>query len=198
MSDKPITGYRRIANSYAQALYEVALARQQVYQVKEELTILCELLKKEPDLLTIFNAPSITIEQCKLFVDQISEGFSDTVIAFLDVLNRRRRLGLIPEIAEVFVEIDNERNNRLETAFYTVEEVDKFLKEEIESVLNDFFKKELLMEYKTSPELLGGFVVRAGDLMIDASVRSRLQEIKTDLLRRGRDEIQSGRNFVGD
>ncbi len=198
MNKKNIIGHRRVANSYAQALYEVAQQREQVYIIKEELDMLCELLRKEPDLMTIFTAPSISIQQCKLFVNQISEGLNPTIVAFLDVLNRRRRLWMIPEINEVFCEIDDERNNRLQTTFYAVEEVDKFLKEEIETILQNFFGKELIIEHKIAPEILGGFVVRAGDLMIDASVRSRLQEIKSDLLRRGKDEIQSGRNFVGD
>ncbi len=198
MSDKDAIGNRRIANSYAQALYDVSEQRNQVYAIKEELEGLCELLRNEPDLLTIFNAPSITVRECKLFVNQISEGCTPTLVAFLDILNVRRRLGLIPEITEIFNDIDDERNNRLRTKLYTVDEIDKFLMEEIETVLNEFFKKELIIEHRIEPELLGGFIVRAGDLMIDASVRSRLQEIKSDLLRRGKDEIQSGRNFVGD
>ncbi len=197
MAETDIIENKRLANSYAGALYEIATQRNQVYIIKEQLGELCRLLDDEPDLMTIFSVPSITKEQRQMFVDQISRELDQTIVAFLGVLNTRNRLWLIPEIAKSFGDIDDVRNNRLKTKLYTSDEVDKFLMEEIETVLQKFFNKELIIEHRIDPQILGGFIVRAGDLMIDASVRSRLQQIKTDLLRRGKDEIQSGRNFVG-
>ncbi len=187
---------KRLANCYASALYECAQKQKKLYIVQEQLEILQGIIENEPDLMTIFESPLSNFEQRQLFVDQIARDFDPVMTAFLGVLNTRMRLWLIPEITEAFISEDDERNNRLKVTLTTADQVDKYILEDIEGILQQYLEKELIITHEIDAGIISGFVIRAGDLLIDGSARIKLTNLTNNLMRHGRDEIQSGRDFI--
>jgi F-type H+-transporting ATPase subunit delta len=105
-------------------------------------------------------------------------------------MNRRNRLGLLPEVIRAFAEEDDRRKNRVQVALYTATPVDKNMMGEITDILRDYLLKEPMVHHQVRPEILGGFVAQAGDFLIDGSVKTKLSELQKQLIMRGEDEVQ--------
>ncbi len=188
--------WEQLANCYASALYRIAEERGILYVIKEQLYILKEIFISQPELIHIFSVPSITREEKQRIVEMIAGEFDPIMQAFLGVVSNRNRLWLLPEIISAFEEEDNKRNNRVHSYITTATEIDEDIKQEFELVLGEFLQKEIIPHYQIRSEILGGFIIRSEDLLIDNSIRSKLLKLRYNLKRRGKDEVQSGRNFI--
>lgn len=169
-----IKEWRRLAGSYARALYDVAEKRKVLYVVKEELRILKGLFLKVPELVHIFSAPSIRSSDKRKIVEIISSDFNPTLQSFLYVVADHNRLYLLPEIISCFNEEDDRRNNRIQTYIRTAVEISEDLKEAFKRTLISFLGKEIIPHFRINSDILGGFIVRAGDLLIDNSLRTKI------------------------
>ena len=126
----------------------------------------------------------------------LAKDFHPLVKDFLGVLNRRDRLGILPQIIDAFEAEDNRRRNRVEVTLTTAAAIDDALRDQITAMLRAYLQREPIVEHELRPEILGGFVARANDILIDGSVKTRLETLKKALLTRGEDEIQSRRDFI--
>jgi len=188
---------RRIAESYAQALYELASDKGRLDRIREELGELKTVLEQNVKLEQLFSSPIVKPELRRRIIDQLAGEFDPVILGLLEVMNRRGRLGLLRGLVEAFLAEDDRRQGKIPVSLTTAEEVDQTLMEEIDDALSQFLAKKPIITHRIRPEILGGFIAQAGDLLIDASVRSQLSRVRDSLLVRGEDEIQSGRDYIG-
>jgi len=187
---------KRLGAMYALALYELATEQGSLETVLGELQAWKTLLQQEPKLIDLFESVVIPTDERERMLQSFGQGLSPVMANFLSVLNRRGRLGVLPEIIEAFSQEDDRRNNRVRVKVSTAVSVDGHLMDDLKRVLKKYLKGEPMIEHQVRPEILGGFIAHAGDLLIDGSVKTRLKAMEKSLLIRGEDEIQSGRDFI--
>jgi F-type H+-transporting ATPase subunit delta len=188
---------KRLGRTYALALYEMASEQKVLDDVRDQLKGWAEIFSQIPDLLEVFNSVMVTVGEREKLLDELGAGFHPVIMTFLKVMNRRGRLGILPQVFTAFAKEDDRRNNRIKVKLTTAVTIDAHLTEEITAALRKYLKKEPVLESCIRPEVLGGFIAQAGDLLIDGSIRTRMVMLNKSLLRRGEDEIQSGRDFIG-
>jgi F-type H+-transporting ATPase subunit delta len=187
---------QRIARAYAEALYRAADQQGQANAMYEELdSLLTDLLPADQQGWAFFANPTVgrhnkqaVIE--KLFKDRASPLFYN----FLQVLNEHERLDLLRAIRAELRKLLDERDHILRVPVRTAVPLADDQRERLEQGLRNFFHMNPVLEPAVDPELLGGLVVRIGDMVYDTSVRTKLDKIRNDILARSSHEIQSRRD----
>ena len=115
-------------------------------------------------------------------------------VAFLHALNDHDRLDLIRSIRRVAHETDDERRGRLRVLVQSAVSLPDNVRGAIVDQVRSVFQLEPVLEARVQPELLGGLKVRIGDIQVDATVRSYLDNMNKQILARSSHEIQSRRD----
>jgi F-type H+-transporting ATPase subunit delta len=187
-------GSQRIARVYAEALLNAAEQRGQAEAVVEELdSLLRDLFPSDPRFETFLSSAAIGRKTKKEVLLKVLGGkASDLFLNFLLVLNDHERLGLLRGIRGAARDLLDQRARRVRVQ---VESAAPLAGDQRERLTQEqTFQMEPVLEAKVDPELLGGVVVRVGDWLYDASVRTRLETIRKQLIERSSHEIQSGRD----
>ena len=190
MAGENLQERKHISEVYAQAFYSLTVQQGTTDTIREQLTGLGELMQQEPSLQRVFESTLITADERRAFLETLNGSLEPVLQSFLGVMNRRNRLGLLPEVIRAFAEEDDRRKNRVQVALYTATPVDKNMMGEITDILRDYLLKEPMVHHQVRPEILGGFVAQAGDFLIDGSVKTKLSELQKQLIMRGEDEVQ--------
>jgi F-type H+-transporting ATPase subunit delta len=102
---------------------------------------------------------------------------------FIRVLHENRRLALLPEIARLYDELRAEAESRVEAEVASAFEIGDAQLKSIAAALKKRFGRDVTLTTRIDPSLVGGVVIRAGDLVIDGSVRGQLHALATHLTR---------------
>lgn len=102
---------------------------------------------------------------------------------FLKVVMHFRRLPLLPEIAAQFETLRRASENRMKVSVTSAVEMQPDQIEKLEARLRERFGTDIEMETEVDADIIGGLIVRAGDKVIDASVRGRLADLGRQLVR---------------
>jgi F-type H+-transporting ATPase subunit delta len=192
-------GARQVARVYAAALLTVADEKGNADAIRDELDALVGTVYRDhPQLEEFLSSMAVGRVRKEKAIQSAFEGRADAeVVKFLQVLNKRDRLGLVPAAAAAFRELLEARRNRVavlvRSAVPLSEPEMQRLRETLRAVA-DRSGVEPVLETRIDPDLLGGLVVQVGDFLYDSSVRTRLEQIKNQILEKSSHEIQSGRD----
>jgi F-type H+-transporting ATPase subunit delta len=177
---------QRVARVYAEALLDAAEAKAQVEPVLAELgSLFDDLFRDSPELAAFFLTAGISRRAKKAVLEQSFTGrVSDVFLNFLLVLDDHDRLYLLPYIRPIVHELADERAGRMAVQVSSAVPLPEDQRERLRQQLRDTFRKEPVIEEKVDPDLLGGLVVRVGDWLYDASVRTRLENLRKQLIER--------------
>jgi F-type H+-transporting ATPase subunit delta len=177
---------RRVAGVYADALLNVAEKRQQADTVQEELqTLIDDVFGHDPQLEAFFASRAIGRDRKGEVLQKAFDGrCSDTLADFLHVLNRHDRLDTLRAVAAAYKELNNQRAGRMRVQVRSAVPLADDQQERLRHELRETFQREPILEARVDPELLGGIVVKVGDWLYDASVRTRLENIRKQLIER--------------
>lgn len=174
-----------IPRRYAKALYKFALEKKADKKVYELMHRLCAAFAAEPSLQSTLSNPFISdSDKIRLLTTASGAGAADEVIAdFFKLLADNRRLDMARAIAIAYLDIYREANNiylvNVTSAGKLAPEDEKRLKSLIEKHLDGG-----MMEYSADvdPELIGGFVVKINNEVLDASLSNELKQLRIKLL----------------
>jgi F-type H+-transporting ATPase subunit delta len=187
---------QRIARTYDEALLNAAAKNNQADEVLEELdSLVRDLFAADPQFEAFLATTAVGREQKAALLNKVFGGkASDVFVNFLLVLNRQDRLGLLRPILTAAREVHNKRANRRPVQVVSAVPLPDAQRDRLVQQLRDTFHFEPLLEARVDPDLIGGLVVRVGDWLYDASVRTRLETLRTQLIERSSYEIQSQRD----
>lgn len=101
--------------------------------------------------------------------------------SFLNLLADNRRLALLPDIAALFEDYKRESERVLKVTLRSASEVPSAQAEAIKVALKKRFGRDIDLEQRIDPTVIGGAVIDAGDIVIDGSVRGRLERLESAL-----------------
>lgn len=171
-----------VATVYAQALFEACNNAGKVTEAWQELGFLADVWKQERDFRLFLNNPSVDKGDKQKLIDKVFGGLeTELVKSFLGVLVRKDRIGHLVEITNAFEYLVNEQAG---VEFATVESavpLDDNSKKELTDKLSSRFGKKMVLREEVNADLLGGFVVRVGDTVIDGSVKRNVADLANTL-----------------
>jgi F-type H+-transporting ATPase subunit delta len=186
----------RLARVYAEALLNAAQASGQVAQVLEEFdSLIDDVFKDDPRLEALFAGSAVGRYARKDAINKaFAEKASTTFHRYMLVLNDHERLDLIRPIRRAVRELNDERMKRLRVHIYSAVALSDELQARLRVGIHDKFQLEPVLILHVDGTLLGGLKVRVGDTVYDSTVRTRLNNLRNQLIARSSHEIQSRRD----
>jgi F-type H+-transporting ATPase subunit delta len=127
-------------------------------------------------------SPGVTTRQlAELITSVLGSALDANGRAFIDLLAENGRLDYLPEIAERFEELKAEDQNVADVEVTSAVELTDAQRERLASALRARLRRDVRLHCTVDPLLIGGAVVRSGDMLIDGSLASRLERLGTEL-----------------
>ena len=172
------------ANRYSLALYELADEMKILNQVEKNSLAFLNLISNSKDFDNLVKDPTINQNILNKVVSKISENFKlETVFKnFLNFLILKRRFFYIEKILSVFNEICSEKRGELKAEIVSSKELSQDEINKITEELSNNFKSKIKLNYKYDQGVIGGVVVQVGSVMIDTSIKNKLQQIENKMI----------------
>jgi F-type H+-transporting ATPase subunit delta len=174
---------RSVAKKYASALFHLASQTGAAARVRGDLEAIVKVLAESPGLEAFLVAPNIVPEQKTKLVERAFKGRVDeATLPFLFLMLKRDRIALLPDILSEFVKIDEEKSGIQRAKAVSAVPLSEEEKSRIVARLKRISGKEILLESRVDPEIIGGVIVYVNGDVIDGSIRNQLAELRTALL----------------
>jgi len=170
-----------IARPYAKAAFEEARDRKRLGPWSEALRTAAAIVgdSKVDELL---GNPRVTPQELAAFVSEIAgPQLDEEGRNFVRTLADNRRLGLLPEISARFDELKGEAEGVIDVTVTSAAPLDDSQRDKLAAALERRLGRSVRLQCVTDPALIGGAVLQAGDLVIDGSLRARLERIAYEL-----------------
>ncbi len=182
-----------VARVYSKAMLQVANGRGEAESLMDELQELSRLIGANADLQHFLTDPLLDANRREKSLERIFRGkASDLLVDSLQVLNRRRRLALLPAVAETFREGFSSSRNEVDVFLRSAVPLKDSQRDQVRQAVEKKMGCKAQLIETVDPSLIGGMVVQIGDRKADASVVSRLRNLSDALLSRASHEIRSG------
>lgn len=170
-----------VARPYAKAAFQYA-AGAGAFAAWSTALAVCAQIVADPRVAALAKDPELTPEQVAGLVIDVARTVLDPAMQnFVRVLAANRRLLLLPEIAAHYETMRAEVENTVDVELISAVQLDQAQAEKLTQALNTRLKRRVKMRNSVDASLLGGAVIRAGDLVIDGSLKGRLERLRTEL-----------------
>lgn len=170
-----------IARPYAKAAFEFAREAHDFAAWSRELARLAEIVA-DSRVATLTKSPQRSAtEVADLIIEIAGAGLNAGMQNFVRVLAENHRLLLLPEIAAHYEEYRSAIENTVDVEVVSAVKLDAAQSDKLSAALAKRLKRNVRMRTSVDATLLGGAVLRAGDLVIDGSLKGRLERLATDL-----------------
>ena len=166
-----------LARPYAKAAFEYAQAQQQLANWSAMLG-LAAAVAQDATMQQVLKAPRLTsTEKATTFVEVCGDKFDAQARNFLNIVSENNRMELLPEIAGLFELYKAEQEKSVDVDVTSAFALSDEQQDKLAKVLSARLGREVRLHAAEDASLIGGVVIRAGDLVIDGSVRGKLAKL---------------------
>ena len=172
-----------IARPYAKAIFEYALAEKKLSQWSDYLLVLAQTVLDTDAAIFIENPASTNEQRIELLqsVCQVNQDDNSPLSNLINLLTINKRLMLLPEIKALYEVHRAEQEKTLGVEVISFSAVSVTQQQQLIESLSQRLQRTVSLNISIDSSLLGGAVIRAGDLVIDGSVRGKLNKLSTGL-----------------
>jgi F-type H+-transporting ATPase subunit delta len=163
---------------YARALFDAAQEKNRLAQVHEELSDFVHATREVPELKALLENPEIDHRTKQAALEELLSGGEELVRNFLLVLVEKGRAPELDEIAREFDALVAAEERRLEVELTTAYELSDAEAKEILSQIESQSGRQVDATRRVDPGIIGGFVLQAGSMRVDASIRGRFERLR--------------------
>ena len=173
----------RIASRYAKSIFDLAQEQGKVNDVHADMKLLHDVMTGSSELVNMLKSPIIRGDQkLQVLEKSFKTSFTELSMLFLSTVVRKSRESYLPLIAKEFIAIYNEKHNIAKATVITASKLDAASMEAIRKQLEKESGKTIILETEVDPAIIGGLVVRMGDILYDASIANKLRKIKQEIV----------------
>lgn len=166
-----------LARPYAKAAFEYAQAQQQLAAWSAMLS-LAAAVSQDDTVQRLLKAPRLTsTDKATTFNEVCGEKFDAQVRNFIHVLSENDRLALLPQIVSLFELYKAEQEKSVDVDVTSAFALSDEQQDKLAKVLSARLGREVRLHAAEDASLIGGVVIRAGDLVIDGSVRGKIAKL---------------------
>ncbi|NLT05790.1 MAG: ATP synthase F1 subunit delta [Solirubrobacterales bacterium] len=167
-----------IAEVYSRSLFEVAKDRGALDRVHEELGQFADALSGSRDLQVFFFSPYFSSQEKKDGIAKLVQEADENFVRFLELLAERHRMPAVFRIRDEFDRLWRKENKLLPVSVTSAVELDSQLVEGIGRRIEEQTGERVELTSRVDPDVLGGIVLQVGNMVLDASIRNRLERLR--------------------
>ncbi len=168
------------ARRHAQAVFEIAVEKNELEKWRSDLDLLAGVFG-EADLVPVLESPKIRFEDKADVVAKNLSAISTEALNLAKLLVLKHRVKIMPQIAQEYGIMMDRRQGIEHAQVTTAVELDSSAELKLKEELAKITGSKVELTTRIDPDIIGGFVARVGDKVIDGSVRNRLQNLKHDI-----------------
>ncbi len=167
-----------LADVYARSLFEVAQEHDSLDEIHEQLGEFADAVNQNRDLQVFLFSPYFSAQEKKDSLGKLIEGADDEFFRFLEMLAERHRLPVVFRVRSTFDAMWAEERKRLEVEITSAVELDDETVRSIGERIEEQTGRDVQLEARVDPDVLGGIVLGVGNMVLDTSVRARLERLR--------------------
>jgi F-type H+-transporting ATPase subunit delta len=173
----------KISYRYANSFFQLALEKQSLKEYAEEMSLIFNTLENSRELRIVLKTPVIKQKDKKNILKKIfgKEVGKDT-LEFIEFIVDKNRIDILFEIAKEFLALRDQHDGIIRTKISSAVELKDLLKKEMVARLEKETSKKVFPEYSVDSKLIGGFIIKVEDKVIDASVKHQLELLRKKFL----------------
>jgi len=168
------------AKRYAQAVFSLAKERGTLDRWLDDLAALNDLMS-DPRAAEAMASPAVPEAEKLALVDRVLAGAQPEARNLAHLLVHRRRIAIVPELAQIFAEAVLQERGIVIAEVTTAEPLGPQEQEMVRSQLSKVVGKSVQLRLNTDPSIIGGIIARVGDRLIDGSVINQLRRLRARL-----------------
>jgi F-type H+-transporting ATPase subunit delta len=167
-----------IADVYSRSLFEVAKEHGVLDRVRDEIGQFADALTEDRNLQVFLFSPYFSSQEKRDSIDRIVAEADERTVNFLKLLAERHRMPVIFRIRRALDALWAKENKLLPVTVTSAVELDDELVRDVGKSIEEQTGRRVELSSKVDPDLLGGLVLRVGNMVLDASVRNRLDQLR--------------------
>lgn len=173
-----------VSTRYSKALFEQAESKGNLNAVAADVEFVHNTIEGSKELRNLLKSPVIGEDRKLSALEEIFKNkTSQDIINFLKFIVSKGRADLLNEVLKRFLEIYDENAGIVNISVSSSEKMNELQAKKLENNLESFTNKKVKVKYSVDDGLIGGFIAKIGDTLIDASVANQLRLLKKQLLR---------------
>jgi F-type H+-transporting ATPase subunit delta len=170
-----------LARVYAEALFEVAREKGKLDVIQEQLGRFTDALEANRDLAVFFFSPYFSSAEKHDGIAKAISGADTELVNFLELLAEKHRMPVIFRIRRNFDKLVAEERRLLDVTVKSAIELDPAILEQIGAEIEKQTGRKVELRSEVDGNVLGGLVVQVGNMVLDASIRSRLEKLRKEV-----------------
>jgi F-type H+-transporting ATPase subunit delta len=167
-----------IAQVYARSLFEVAKEEQLLDTVREQLGAFTDALNDNREVAIFFFSPYFSTNEKKAGLQRMLTGAEPIFMNFLEALLERHRMPAIFRIRVAYEQMWEEENRLLPVQVTSAVELDEQTVNSIGERIGQQTGRKIELSSEVDDSIIGGIVLRVGNVILDASIRNRLEQLR--------------------
>ncbi len=178
------TGAGSVARRYARALFQIGVDRGTFEAFGRELDAIAGVIDGSTDLRQALANPIFRMHQRRAVLDELLPRLAPSreVQSFALLLLDRGRISILPTAARAYAEMVDVQLGRVRATITAARVLDGATAQRLKEVLAQRTGKQVIATFAVDPELIGGIVAKVGDLVLDGSLRARLESLRQKVL----------------
>ncbi len=171
----------QVASRYAKSLIDLAQEQNSLEPVKKDIELFIATCRANPTLQAVLKNPIIGPDKKANILDSLfGDKLNPMILSFFKIVVRKGRSEILYATAKEFINEYNIRKNIVKATVISAADLSEENKKQLEDVVKQATKGEVVLTAKVNPDLIGGFVLKVGDKQFDASLSSQLHKLKKE------------------
>jgi F-type H+-transporting ATPase subunit delta len=170
-----------IARVYADALFEAARDKGKLDEIREQLGQFADAVAENRDLQVFLFSPYFSSAEKREGIAKAVSGAEPELVNFLELMAEKHRMPAIFRIRRQFDDLWAEANRRLEVTVTSAVELYPQVVERVGSEIERQTDRKIDVQSNVDEDILGGLVLRVGNMVLDASLRSKLEKLRKEV-----------------
>jgi F-type H+-transporting ATPase subunit delta len=172
-----------IARVYAEALFETAREKGKLDEIREQLGEFADALDENRELATFFFSPYFSSAEKREGIAKAVSGAEPEAVNFLELLAEKHRMPAIFRIRRVYDDLWAKENRQLDVNLTSAVELDPAIAKQVGDEVSKQTDRKVELTSTVDPDILGGLVLRVGNMVLDTSLKSRLERLRREIAR---------------
>ena len=172
----------RVASRYAKSLFDLAIELKNLDGIYNDMVLVGKVCDENRALVTTLKNPIVRYDfKLRVLQQVFGKHVNKATSTFFRLICKKNRAQILPACSEVFITLYHDYMGIVRSTVTSAVALSGSTQKDFQSIIAKATKKKVELEANTDPALIGGYILRIGDLQVDDSIKTKLNELRREL-----------------